>query len=94
MHKKTICGCHSRRIQKTSAKKIYVTNYWALDSTFKTNQYGLPLYEAIMPNQDEIGIPIFICFVVTLIHIFELLKKIRPSAIVIDKHNTSLNAML
>ena len=30
---------------------------------------------------------------ITLIHILKSLKKIRPSAIVIDKHKTSLNAI-
>jgi hypothetical protein len=36
-------------------------NSWALKSTFKTNQYDLPLYVAIVPNQDEKGMPVFAC---------------------------------
>ena len=33
---------------------------WVLDSTFKTNQYGLPLYAAMCPNARGLGIPIFL----------------------------------
>lgn len=82
-------------------------NSWTLDSTFKTNQYGLPLYAAIVPNQDGIGIPDFhmlfssvikqghesIAIEIALTHVFESLGEARPSAIVIDKHNTSLDAV-
>jgi hypothetical protein len=40
--------------------KIFSThNSWAFDSTFKTNQYGLPIYTAIVPNEDENNIPVF-----------------------------------
>ena len=42
-----------------SAKRMSATNSWALHSIFKTNQYGLSLYAAIIPNQDEIRIPVF-----------------------------------
>ncbi len=34
-------------------------NSWAIDSTFYTNQYGLPLYAVIVPNQDGKAVPIF-----------------------------------
>ena len=38
-------------------------NSWALDSTFFTNQYGLPLYAAIDPNQDKKNeFRYFICY--------------------------------
>lgn len=33
-------------------------NSWAIDSTFKTNVYGMPLYAVVLPNQHGIGIPI------------------------------------
>jgi hypothetical protein len=92
---------------KTSAQRFSATNSWALDSTFKTNQYGLPFYAAIVPNQDGIRIPVFymlcsndmkqghegLAIEIALTHVFESLGKIRPSAIVIDKHKTSLNAI-
>lgn len=41
------------------AKKFSHGNSWALDSTFKTNQYALPLYNAVVPNQDKKGMPTF-----------------------------------
>jgi hypothetical protein len=83
-------------------------NSWAFDFTFKTNQFGLPLYAAIVPNEDEYDIPIFyilcsidkqqghkgIAIELALTHIFESLGIIRPAAIVIDKHRPSLNALI
>jgi hypothetical protein len=92
---------------KNLAQRFSGNNSWALDSTFSTNQFGLPLYAAIVPNQDGIGIPVFymlcsnvpkqghegIAIEIALTHVFESLGKIRPSAIVIDKHKTSLNAI-
>jgi hypothetical protein len=36
-----------------------LSNSWAFDSTFKTNQYDLPLYATIVPNQDGKGVPVF-----------------------------------
>ena len=88
-------------------KKISTHNSQAFDSTFKTNQYGLPLYAAIVPNEDENDIPVFymLCLIdkqqghegiaikLRLTHIFESLGTIRPAAIVIDKHRPSLNAI-
>lgn len=44
---------------RSMAIKFSWDNSWALDSTFGTNQYGLPLYAAIVPNQDGIGVPVF-----------------------------------
>jgi hypothetical protein len=89
------------------AKRFSTHNSWAFDSTFKTNQYGLPLYAAIVPNEDGNGIPVFymlcsidkqqghegIAIELALTHIFESLGTIRPAAIVIDKHRLSLNAI-
>lgn len=45
-------------MQKSSLR-FSSDNSWVLDSTFKTNQYGLTLYVAIVPNQDGIGILVF-----------------------------------
>ena len=40
--------------------KMFSTyNSWAFDFTSKTNQYGLPLYAAIIPNEDGNDILIF-----------------------------------
>ena len=39
---------------------------WALHSTFKTNQYGLPLYAAIVPTKMELGFRFFTCYVITM----------------------------
>jgi hypothetical protein len=33
---------------------------WAIDSTFKTNQYGLPLYATMCHNTRMLGMPIFL----------------------------------
>ena len=41
------------------AKMFSIHNFWAFDSNFKTNQNGLPLYTAIVPNEDGNDIPIF-----------------------------------
>lgn len=32
-----------------------VLNVWAIDSTFKTNQFWLPLYAVVAPNEMGIG---------------------------------------
>ena len=82
-------------------------NSWALDSTFKTNHYDLPLYAAVVPNQDGKGVPVFymlctkdkkqghqgIALELALIAVFASLGAVRPSAIVIDKDKTSLNSI-
>ena len=39
--------------------RLSTNNSWAFDSTFKTNQYGLPHYAAIVPNEDGNDIPVF-----------------------------------
>ena len=86
-------------------------NSWAIDSTFCTNQYGLPLYAAVVPNQDGKGVPVFyilctrdvkqkqgqnhegIALELALTAAFASIGNVRPSAILIDKHKTSLNAI-
>lgn len=92
---------------KSMAERFSRDNSWALDSTFKTNQYGLPLYAAVVPNQDGKGIPVFymlcsneikeghegIALELALTHVFAAIGEVRPSAIVIDKHKTSLTAI-
>jgi hypothetical protein len=67
----------------------------------------LPLYAAIVPNQDRKGMPVFymlctkdnkqrhegIALELALTSVFALIGEIRPTAIVIDKYKTSLNAI-
>ena len=45
--------------------QITSNSVWAIDSTFKTNQYGLPLYAAMCPNNRRYGTPIFLMFYFT-----------------------------
>jgi hypothetical protein len=40
-------------------KMFSLGNSWTLDSTFKTNECNLPLYAAIVPNQDGKKVPVF-----------------------------------
>lgn len=89
------------------AMKFSMGKSWAFDSTFKTNPYGLPLYAGIVPNQDGKGMPVFymlcstckkqghegIAIEVTFNIVFASIGKIRPSAIIIDKHKTSFNSI-
>ena len=78
---------------------------WAIDSIFKTNQYGLPLYGAMCPNNRGYGMPIFLMLCskdlqeryeatalkLTLRAVFERMGPIRPNAKLIDKSATDLN---
>ena len=32
-------------------KRLLCNNGWPIDSTFKTNQFGLPLYAVVAPNK-------------------------------------------
>ena len=82
-------------------------NAWALDSTFKTNQWDLPLYTAIIFNQDEKEMPVFyilctkdknkghkgIAINLALSAVFASIRKVRPSVIVIDNYKTFLNSI-
>jgi hypothetical protein len=84
---------------KKSAQRYSDNNSWALDYTFETNYYKLRFYAAIVPNQNEIKIPVFymlfsnvigqrhedIAIETALSHVFELLRKIRPFAMIIKK---------
>jgi hypothetical protein len=67
----------------------------------------LPLYAAIVPNQDGKGMPVFymlctkdnkqghegIALELALASVFASIGDTRPTAIIIDKHKTSLNAI-
>ena len=88
------------------AMRFSMQNSWAIDSTFKTNAFGLPLYAAVVPNQHGMGIPVWlmmctndpgsdhekISLEVTLKVIFSRMKNIRPTALVIDKCQVELEA--
>ncbi|KAI5077701.1 hypothetical protein GOP47_0007525 [Adiantum capillus-veneris] len=83
-------------------------NAWAVDITFKTNVYGLPLYATVLPNQNGTGIPLWlmmctsdpgtcqesVALELTIWMIFLRMGSIRPNAIVIDKCPQELNAIL
>ena len=87
--------------------QLSVHNAWALDSTFRTNQFGLPLYVAVAPNKSGVGIPLWymLCsskagsnnekdaLEMTLRLVFKRMGSIRPNAIVIDKSWLEFNAI-
>lgn len=89
------------------AMRFSRNNSWAVDSTFKTNVFGLPLYAAVLPNQNGIGIPIWLMLCtsdvgtnqeskaleLTFKMIFSRMHEIRPAAIVIDKNPMELEAI-
>ena len=80
---------------------------WAIDSTFKTNQYDLPLYAGVVRNQCGRGMHVFymscskdtgsrqegITLELCLKVVFEAIGNVKPTCIVIDKHKTSLLAI-
>ena len=79
---------------------------WAIDATFKTNQFEVPLYAAVDPNKQAMCIPLWymICscdeyrheqyaLEVTLKVIFERMDDVRTNELVIDKLNLELNAI-
>ena len=88
------------------AIQITPNSAWAIDGTFKTNQYEVPLYVTMLPNNGGYGMPIFLMFCskdyqegheattlrLTLRAVFERMGPIRPNVIVIDKSATELNA--
>ncbi|MCO5611782.1 hypothetical protein L7F22_066041 [Adiantum nelumboides] len=88
--------------------RFSANNAWAIDSTFKTNKYGLPLFAAVLPNQLGVGIPIWfmlctcdvgarhevIALEITIKRIFSRMANVRPSALVIDKSQQELDALL
>ncbi|MCO5587831.1 hypothetical protein L7F22_041783 [Adiantum nelumboides] len=75
---------------------------------FKTNKYGLPLFAVVLPNQLGVGIPIWfmlctcdngarhevIALEITIKRIFSRMANVRPSALVIDKSQQELDALL
>ena len=92
---------------RTNAKRFSRGNSWAFDSTIKTNQYDLPLYAAVVPNQDGKAMPVFymlctkdkggghegIAIELAFTYVFLNIGDVRPSAVIIDKHLISLNAI-
>jgi hypothetical protein len=88
------------------AKRLTPNSAWAVDSTFKTNQYNMPLFGAVCPNEKDIGMPVFlmlcsndknsghegIALQLTMTKVFEVLEDIRPNAIVIDKNKTEYDS--
>ncbi|MCO5583846.1 hypothetical protein L7F22_037761 [Adiantum nelumboides] len=88
--------------------RFSANNAWAIDSTFKTNKYGLPLFAAVLPNQLGVGIPIWfmlctcdvgarhevIALEITIKRIFSRMANVRLSALVIDKSQQELDALL
>ena len=88
-------------------ERLSQNNSRAIDSTFKTNQFGLPLYAAIAPNAMGVGIPLWymicssdkgsnheqVALETCLKVIFARMPRTRPNAIVIDKSWTSYNAI-
>ena len=47
------------KFMRDIAKRFSTGNSWALDSTFKTNNYDLLLYAVVVPNEDGRGMSIF-----------------------------------
>ncbi|MCO5601128.1 hypothetical protein L7F22_055247 [Adiantum nelumboides] len=90
------------------ALRFSQNNSWAIDSTFKTNAFGLPLFAAVLPNQLGVGIPIWFMFCtvdagshhevialeLTLRIVLSRMGSIRPTALVIDKSHKELEAIL
>jgi hypothetical protein len=42
------------------AKSITPNSAWIIDSTFKTNHWGMPLFAGMCPNKAGLGMPIFL----------------------------------
>ena len=88
-------------------RSLSTNNAWAIDSTFRTNQFGLPLYAAVAPNSQGVGIPLWymmctnvagsgqekMALQLTLRKVFGRIANVRPSAIVIDKSWLEYNAI-
>lgn len=87
--------------------RITIGSAWALDSTFKTNQYGLSLYAVMCPNVRDLGMPIFLMLCLadvksdkenmilrlTIKIIFYKMGHVCPNVIIIDKCMTGINAL-
>ena len=79
--------------------RLSKNNSWAIDSTLKTNVFGLPSYVAIAPNEQVVVIPRWymrctnetrsqheqVTLQITLKIIFERMQGVRPKALVIYK---------
>ena len=89
-------------------KSITSDSAWVIDSTFKTNQWSMPLFIGMCPNASGLGMPIFIMLCnddnesgqvgtalwLTIKAVFRSMDTIRPNAIVIDKDKTSRIAIM
>jgi len=42
------------------AKRLTPNSTWIVDSTFKTNQYSMPLFGVVCPNEESIGMLVFL----------------------------------
>jgi hypothetical protein len=42
------------------AKRLTLNSAWAIDLTFKTNQYNMPLFRIVCPYEEKIGMLIFL----------------------------------
>jgi hypothetical protein len=38
---------------------LIILNVWAIESTFKTNHFGLPLFAVVAPYEMGIGMPLW-----------------------------------
>ena len=88
------------------AKRLTLNSRGAIDSTFKTNQYNMPLFEVVCPNVEDIGMFIYLMLCsndknnayedislrLTIKKIFEILRYVRPNAIVINKNKTKYDS--
>lgn len=89
------------------AQRFSENNAWAIDSTFKTNQFDFPLFGAVLPNQLGHAMPIWfmvcsdnkgkghqtIALRLTFWVVFNRLGCLRPRALVIDKSIVELQAI-
>lgn len=90
-----------------NAKDITLDATWAVDSTFKTNQWGMPLYVGMYPSTSGLGMPIFLIIWsidkdnrqkgmelwLSMKVVFQNMGMIQPNATLIDKAWIELNAI-
>ncbi|XP_066298926.1 uncharacterized protein [Branchiostoma lanceolatum] len=92
--------------QRQAAERFSPNSVWTVDSTFGLNSYGLPVFSAVVPNQNRQGLPIF--YLITSndkktkheetgvrLGFEALLERMsaRPNAIIIDKSLTEKRAI-
>jgi hypothetical protein len=89
------------------AKAITPNSAWMIDSTFKTNQWNMPLYTRMCPNARGLGMPIFFmlynadnetgqeqtALYLIMKAVFFNMGNIRPNTIVINKSQTKFIAI-